>query len=171
MKRVRIDGKLALLALTALLMISTFAAADQKTAATPKPVAAAAKTATAGLAKVWLSESSHKEFRVDVSHDVFHAEWINVPAASAKQGAFIRTECRKSGDKWVGTSKISMLFGIPGAPAGKDTKLCTLSVRFEVDSISPDKISGHSESLHGFDVNTCRVQQTAWVPFEWVPKK
>ena len=120
---------------------------------------------------MWLSESSHKEFRVEVAHDVFHAEWINVPAAAAKQGAYIRTECRKSGDKWVGTSKISMLFAVPGAPAGKDTKLCSLNVRFEVDSISPDKISGHSESLHGFDVNACRVQQTSWAPFTWVPKK
>ncbi len=167
MRRVRINCKLALLALMAVLTISTFAAADQKPAAKPLP---AGKTASAGLAKVWLSESSHKEFRVEIAGDAFHADWINVPAAAAKQGAYIRTECRKAGDKWVGTSKLNMLFNIAGAPAGKDTKMCSLNVRFEVDSIAPGKISGHSESLHGFDVNACRVQQTAWVSFEWVPK-
>jgi hypothetical protein len=64
-----------------------------------------------------------------------------------------------------------MLFGIPGAPTGKDTKLCSLTVRFEVDSVSAEKITGHSESLRNFDVNTCRVLQTSWVEFTWVPKK
>jgi hypothetical protein len=64
-----------------------------------------------------------------------------------------------------------MLFAIPGAPAGKDVKLCSLTVRFEVDSIAPDKITGHSEVLHAFDQNTCKVQETKWGDFTWIPKK
>ena len=102
---------------------------------------------------------------------MFRADWVNMPAAAAKQGAHIRTECRRAGSKWVGSSNVNMLFAIPGAPAGKDTKLCSLTVRFEVDSISAEKITGHSEALHSFDVNTCKVQQTTWGEFTWVPKK
>jgi hypothetical protein len=44
-------------------------------------------------------------------------------------------------------------------------------LRFEVDSISPEKITGHAEALHSFDVNSCRVQETKWGAFTWIPKK
>ena len=123
------------------------------------------------LAKIWHSESTQRDYRVDVSNDVFRAEWVNLPPAAAKQGAYIRTECRRSGAKWVGKSSINMLFGIPNAPPGKDTKLCSITVRFEVDSLTSLKITGHSESLRSFDVKTCRIQQTSWGQFTWVPKK
>jgi len=171
LRTARIDWKLALMMLMVLLMISSLAVADQKPAPDAKSPSAASKSSSSELPKIWHSESSHKDFRVEVAKDVFRAEWVNLPPTAAKQGAYIHTECRRTGDKWVGTSSVSMLFAIPGAPAGKDTKLCSLTVRFEVDSISPDKITGHSESLHSFDVNACRVQQTAWGNFTWVPKK
>ena len=64
-----------------------------------------------------------------------------------------------------------MLVDIPGKPQGRDTNLCSLTVRFEVDSVTSLKITGHSESLRSFDVKTCRVQQTSWGEFTWVPKK
>jgi hypothetical protein len=123
------------------------------------------------LAKIWHSNASQHDFNVELAGDVFRATWVNIPPAAAKQGAFIRTQCRRSGDKWVGTSSINMLFAVPGAPPGKDTKLCALTVRFEVDSVTPVKIAGHSESLRNFDVKTCRVQQTSWSEFTWVPKQ
>jgi hypothetical protein len=128
-------------------------------------------TPSSQLPRLWHSDATKHDFRVDVTGDVLHAEWINIPAAVAKQGAYIRTECRRSGAKWVGTSKINMAFAIPGAPAGKDTKMCSLTVRFEVDSVSAEKISGHSEAINAFDVNTCRMEQTKWAEFTWVPKK
>ncbi len=158
-------------ALMALLMISQFTAAAQKPATPAKSATATSKPASSQLPKIWHSEITKHDFRVEVANDLFRAEWVNIPPAAAKQGAHIRTECRRAGSKWVGSSNISMLFAIPGAPTGKDTKLCSLTVRFEVDSISAEKITGHSESLRNFDVNACRVQQTSWGGFTWIPKK
>jgi len=164
----------------ATLAFSQLAAADPGTPKAPaKPTTTATQktespkpsTESAQFPKLWHSAATKHDFRVDVTGDVFHAEWVNIPAAVAKQGAYIRTECRWAGSKWVGSSKINMLFDVPGAPAGNDTKMCALTVRFEVDSISAQKITGHSESIHAFDVDTCRAEQTKWGEFTWIPKK
>ena len=171
MKLTRTRQKLVLMTGTALLLVLPLAAVAQKTAKDPKSASASSTTAFGKLPKIWHSDATKHDFRVEVTNDLFRADWVNVPPAAAKQGAYIHTECRRAGAKWVGTSKVNMLFAVPGAPPGKDTKFCTLNVRFEVDSVSPEKITGHSEALHGFDVNTCRVQETKWGEFDWVPKK
>lgn len=165
------EWKRALIMLMALLVIAPFSAMAQKPTPQAKSSPADSKPATSQLPKIWHSEGTKHDFRVEVTKDLFHAEWVNVPPSAAKQGASIRTDCRRAGDKWVGSSNVKMLFAIPGAPAGKDIKLCSLTVRFEVDSISAEKITGHSEALHSFDVNTCRVQETKWGDFTWIPKK
>lgn len=170
-------SRILLLTVIAVLAITQFAAGVQasqtgaaKTSATSdrnsKPSAARSP-----LPKLWHSDATKHDFRVSVTGDVFHAEWVNVPAAVAKQGAYIHTECRRAGGKWVGSSKVNMLFAVPGAPTGKDTKLCSLTVRFEVDSITGEKITGHSEAIQAFDVKTCRTEQTKWADFTWIPKK
>ncbi len=173
--------------LVALLVIIPFTACTQKSASntntnTPSatvtlpitntpPAPSAPQPLPGQLPKIWHSESTKHDFRVEVTKDLFRAEWVNVPPTAAKQGASIHTECRRAGDKWVGSSTVKMLFAVPGAPAGKDIKLCSLTVRFEVDSISAEKITGHSEALHSFDVNTCRVEETKLADFTWIPKK
>jgi hypothetical protein len=167
---------IAVVAFLASLQIPAFAQEGApKSAAKPTPPAKSSSAKTKGvsspLPKVWHSVSSHHDFRVEVTNEAFHAEWVNLPPAAAKQGAYIRTECNRTGPKWVGFSNINMLFAVPGAPAGKDTKLCHFKVRFEVDSISPEKITGHSEALRDFDVNTCQVRKASWGEFTWVPKK
>jgi hypothetical protein len=167
----RIEMKEALIKLMAFLVISQFAAAAQKPTTPAPPPTATSHPAIGNLPKIWHSEVTHHDFRVEVTNDLFRAEWVNIPPAAAKQGAYIHTECRRAGPKWVGSSRINMLFAIPGAPAGKDTKLCSLTVRFEVDSVAPDKIVGHSEALRSFDVNTCKVQETKSGEFTWTPKK
>jgi hypothetical protein len=163
--------KQGLITLMALLVILPFTAAAQKPATPAVPTTAAPPPALDKLPKLWHSEVTQHDFRIDVTKDVFHAEWVNIPAIPAKQGAYIHTECRRAGSTWQGSSRINMLFAVPGAPAGKDTKMCALTVRFEVESIAPDKITGRSEALRSFDVNTCKVQETKWGEFTWVPKK
>jgi hypothetical protein len=164
----------------ATLVVPQLGAAEQTPQkGTAKPTAPADRTSasaksstTSGqLPKLWHSEATKHDFRVDMTGDVFHAEWVNIPAAVARQGAYIRTECRRTGTKWVGSSKINMSFAIPDAPAGKDTKMCSLTVRFEVDSISAEKITGHSEAIEAFDVNACRAEETKWGEFTWIPKR
>ncbi len=171
MRPASIKLKRALMALVALLVISQFSAAAQKPAAPAQAATATSNPAIGKLPKIWHSEVTNHDFRVEVTNDLFRAEWVNIPSAAAKQGAYIHTECRRAGAKWVGSSSVKMLFAIPGAPAGKDTKLCSLTVRFEVDSVSPEKITGHSEAIHSFDVNACRAEQMKWGEFTWVPKK
>ena len=171
MRPASIEWKEALMTLMALLVISQFAAAAQKQATPAKSATATSKPASSQPPKIWHSEATQHDFRVEVANDLFRAVWVNIPPAAAKQGVHILTECRRAGSKWVGSSNISMLFAVPGAPTGKDTKLCSLTVRLEVDSISTEKITGHSETLRSFDVNACRVQQTGWGEFTWIPKK
>jgi len=166
----RIDWKLALIILMALLMISSFAAADQK----PVPDAkspSASKTASAELPKIWHIDGKHKDFRVQVTNDLFRADWVNIPPDAAKQGAYIHTECRRLGTKWVGTSSVYQAAAISKDPAVKTTKMCHLTIRFEVDSITPEKITFHSEAMRNFDPAKCQLLQTAWEEFSWVPKK
>jgi hypothetical protein len=165
-----INWKLAPIMLMALLMIASFTAADQKPAPDAKSPSAS-KTASAQLPKIWHSESSHKDFRVEVAKDAFRAEWVNLPPTAAKQGAYIHTECRRTGDKWVGTSSVYQAAAISKDPAVKTTKMCHLTIRFEVDSITPEKITFHSEAMRNFDPTKCQLLQTAWEEFSWVPKK
>jgi hypothetical protein len=171
MRPAGIERKQALMTLMALFVISPFAAAAQKPTAPANSTTATSKSSSGQFPKNWHSESTKHDFRVDVTNDRFHAEWVNIPPAAAKQGAYIRTDCRRAGAKWVGSSSVNMLFAIPGAPTGKDTKMCALTVRFEVDSLSAEKITGHSESIRSFDVNACRAEQTKWAEFTWIPKK
>jgi len=170
LKPTGMQQKFVLVIGVAVLIIPQFAAAAQKPAADAKAAPAASTPAIGKLPKIWYSEATKHDFRVEVTKDLFHAEWVNIPSVAAKQGVYIRTECRRAGSKWEGSSRINMLFGIPGAPTGKDTKLCSLTVRFEVDSITPERIMGHSEALRSFDVNACRVQESKWGEFTWIPK-
>lgn len=167
-----IERKQALTTLVALLVIIQFAAAAQKPTADANPAVAASNPASSQLPKIWHSEASRKDFRVEVKGDVFRADWVNIPPVASKDGASIRIECRRTGTKWVGSSSVYQAFGDPAAPAGKDVKkMCHLTVRFEIDSITPEKITFHSEALRGFDYPKCQVLKTAWEEFAWLPKK
>lgn len=140
-----------------------FCSENQSTA---KSAASAAVKAGA-FPQLWKSASSGKEYRVKVESDRFTAEWSNIPPQAAKQGAYIRSECRRTGSRWIGTSRILLGCALPD---GK-TKMCPMLLRFEVDFISPDRITGGGEILRDFDCGTCEVRKTGWGPFTWTPKK
>jgi hypothetical protein len=123
------------------------------------------------LPRIWMSQTTKHEFRVTVDKDLFRAEWVNIPPAAAKQGAYIRSECRRGASKWIGTSSVYLPCAVAGQPTGKDTKTCHISLRFEVDSLTPEKITGRGETLKNFDCGKCQVVQTGWGDFVWVPKK
>ena len=132
----------------------------------PKPGGAKPTTKAGATAKIWKSTTTGKEYRVQIDGDHFTAEWTNIPPEAAKQGAYIRSECRRSGSRWVGTSRILLACPLSG---GK-MKMCPMLLRFEVDSISSDRITGGGEILREFDCGSCEVQKTGWGPFTWVPK-
>lgn len=136
--------------------------------ATPKAQSA---SPPANLPEVWTSQATKHDFRVKVEKDLFTAEWINLPPEAARQGAFIRTECRRSEKNWIGTSRVVLPCAAPGDAKGKATKACPMTLRFELSSISKDRIVGRSESLRNFDCEKCQVRETGWGDFVWVPKK
>ncbi len=159
--------KQVLMPFIAVLVISLATALAQQ----PNATSAASKSATSKVPTIWHSEASHKDFRVEVTGDVFRADWVNIPAAAAKNGAYMRIECRRTGTKWVGSSSIYQPVSVPGASSGAETKMCHLTVRFEVDSITPEKITFHSEVMRDFDPSQCKILKTVWEEFVWVPKK
>jgi hypothetical protein len=151
-----------------LLGLALFAAGEKKPSS---PVPAKKTRANSAGWKLWKSETTGKEYRVKVEKDRLLAEWVNIPPATAKQGAYIQTECRRSGEKWIGTSRIFLPCVKPGEAEGKITQKCHMTLRFEVDSVTRDRISGSAESLRNFDCAKCQVLQTGWAKFSWVPKQ
>jgi hypothetical protein len=140
---------------------------QQSTPAAPSKATAKGQ----GLARIWKSQKTPHEYRVRVENDVFYAEWVNIPPDAAKQGAYIRSECRRAGTKWIGTSRILLPCGKAGFAQGKTINVCRMTLRFEVDSISPERISGRGETLKDFDCARCEIRQTGWGDFVWVPKR
>jgi hypothetical protein len=141
-----------------------FSAEDQSVS---KPAGTKPAPKATALPQVWKSVSTGKEYRVEIDGDRFTAQWSNVPPQAAKQGAYIRSECRRAGTRWIGTSRILLPCGLPD---GK-TKMCPMMLRFEVDFISPDRVTGGGEVLKDFDCGSCEVRKTGWGPFTWAPKR
>ena len=133
----------------------------------PKPAGRNLLQKPTALPQIWKSATTGKEYRVKIDGDRFTAEWSNLPPLAAKQGAYIRSECRRSGTRWIGTSRILLPCGLPD---GK-TKMCPMMLRLEVDHISPERITGGGEILRDFDCGSCEVRKTGWGPFTWTPER
>ena len=164
MKRYRLLHPIAL----ALFLASLPLAGILLWAQQPKPQAAVSTRQM--FPALWKSETTGKEYRVQVDKDRFYAEWVNIPPESAKRGAYIRSECRRVGSKWIGTTRINVL-----CPVGEGTKehianTCRLQLRIEISSVQADRIVGRGQTLKRFDCQSCRVDETGWGDFVWVPK-
>jgi hypothetical protein len=123
------------------------------------------------VSKVWKSQTTGKEYRVKVEKDVFYAEWTPGPEASAQRGAYIRTECRRSGSKWYGVSRSYLSCEAEDKVKGRVTNWCHLTTRTEIDTLTADRIVGRTESLHRFDCRSCKILEAAMAGFVWVPKR
>jgi len=156
-----------IIALVCGVLATTSLLLSSETQNAPKAGAAKSDAKAEALPQVWKSLSTGREYRVKVEGDSFTAEWSNIPPQAAKQGAYIRSECHRSGTRWIGTSRILLACALGD---GK-TKMCPMILRFEVDFISPDRITGGGEILRDFDCGSCAVRKTGWGPFSWTPKK
>jgi len=163
--RVKPFGWIIVLACAILAASSLQLFSENQTA--PKSAGTKSAAKAGALPQVWKSASTGKEYRVKVEGDRFTAEWSNLPPQAAKQGAYIRSECHRSGSRWIGTSRILLACPLPD---GK-TKMCPMILRFEVDFVSSDRITGGGEILRDFDCGSCEVRQTGWGPFSWEPKR
>ena len=171
-------GVLAVVAVAGCVAATHAAASGQSTppSATPPSAApltgaqAASKGANVGSTwKTWKSQTTGNEYRVRVEKGVFHAEWVNVPADWAKQGAYLHTECRRTGGKWVGTSVSHLPCTSGEGPS--IAKWCDLQTQTEIDSISPQRITGRGQSQSKIDCQQCKILKASWVDFIWTPSR
>jgi hypothetical protein len=85
-------------------------------------------------------------------------------------GAYVHSECKRQGQKWVGESHSHLPCALVNLPPGQYTNWCDLVTKIEFDEITPGRISGHAEGLKRFDCRKCIILETSWKPFVWVPK-
>ena len=164
MKQYRILHRITL----ALFLASLPLAGILLSAQQPKPQAAA--STSQAFPALWRSETTGKEYRVQVEKDHFYAEWVNIPPESVKRGAYIRSECRRVGSKWIGTTRIHLLCAAGEGAKEHIVNTCRLQFRIEINSIQADRIVGRGETLKRFDCQSCKVDETGWGDFAWVPK-
>ena len=129
------------------------------------------RTRTGRVKDMWVSQTTGKQYHVTVEGNVFRAEWLNIPGEWAAQGAFIRTECKRQGKKWVGTSLSYMPWSSQKGTEPKIKNWCHLETKFEVDSITGESISGRGESVTKFDAGKCKILQSGLADIKWSPDK
>ncbi|HEY6291494.1 MAG TPA: hypothetical protein VI455_08035 [Terriglobia bacterium] len=126
---------------------------------------------TAPLYPVWKSQTTGNEYRVHVQGDTFYAEWSNLPPDQASHGAYVRTECRRVGSKWIGTTRSRLPCTSGSGPQTHTVNWCPLVTRTEINTIAPDRITGRGQAILRSDCQSCKVLETAWKDFVWVPKQ
>jgi hypothetical protein len=128
---------------------------------------------SSGSETVWKSETTGHEYRVRIEGDVLRAEWANVPPEMGRQGAYVRTECRKVGTRWVGTTRSRLLLPCTevSTPDGHHPSAwCSLVTRTEIDTISADRITGRAQAPKHLDCQACKLLDADWKDFTWTPK-
>ena len=136
----------------------------------PKPPSLPTPAPAAPLYPEWKSQTTGNEYRVRVQGDSFYAEWTNLSPDFASHGAYVRTECRRVGSKWIGTTRSRLpCTGGPG-PKPKVLNWCPLVTRTEIDSIAPDRITGRGQAIRRSDCQSCKLLETEWKDFVWTPK-
>lgn len=127
--------------------------------------------AKASIPAEWKSETTKNEYRVQISANSLTAVWTNIPKPLLQHGAYVRTECRRVGTKWIGTTRSYLPFSCGKGSAGHEppTHWCHILTRTEISSLAPARIEGRGEALKSFDCDHCKVLQKEWKPFIWAP--
>lgn len=115
--------------------------------------------------RVWTSMTTGRDYKVRIDGDYIYIEWINLPPALQSTAAFMRTELKKAGDKWVGKTRAYL-----PSKEKSSVKWCHLELDFEIDKLSDSRIEGQGAALTSFDVKNCRVERSELKPFTWIPK-
>ena len=134
-----------------------------------QPPTASKNGPASAVGKTWKSQTTGNEYRVRVETGIFHAEWVNVPADWAERGAYLRTECRHVGGKWVGTSVSHLPCTVDGGQGTPISKWCDLKTQTEIDSISAQRITGRGQRASKVDCQQCKILEAGWADFVWTP--
>ena len=115
---------------------------------------------------IWTSMTTGHDYRVRVQGEYVYTEWVDLPAGLRDTTAFVRSELKKVGDKWVGKARTYLPYPYYG-----QTRWCSLETDIEISSISDTRIEGRSQASVGFNSRTCRPKKLEWKPFTWIPKE
>ena len=144
-----------------------------------------AKAAVATIAerpreRIWTSLKSGRDFRVRIDGNYIYTEWVNLPPVLQSTAAFMRTELKKDGEKWIGKVRLNLPYAFKssymdfwrtGQQMGtENVNWCRDESEFEIDSMSDSRIEGQSLSPSSFDVKKCKPGKKEWQTFTWIPK-
>jgi hypothetical protein len=135
-----------------------------------------------GLKKetVWTSVTSGRDYKLRIDGDYVYTEWVNLPTELQTTTAFMRSELKKDGDKWVGKVRTYLPYGFKssygdfwttGQRIGtENVNWCSMEAQYEIDKITDTRIEGRSLSPKSFDAKKCKPGKAEWKAFTWIPK-
>ncbi len=129
---------------------------------------------------VWTSLLSGRDYKLRIDGDYLYTEWVNLPTQLQTTAAFMRSELKKDGDKWVGQSRSYLPYGFKSSYADfwttgqrigtENVKWCTFEVLFEIDKITETRIEGRSFGPATVEAKKCKPGKKEWHSFVWIPK-
>jgi hypothetical protein len=130
--------------------------------------------------KIWTSMTSGRDFKVRIDGDYIFTEWVNLPPVLQPTTAFMRSELKKDGEKWIGKTRSNLPYAFKssymdfwrtGQQMGtENVNWCRAEFEFEILSMSDSRIEGRSLSPSSFDAKKCKPGKKEWQPFTWIPK-
>jgi hypothetical protein len=142
--------------------------------------AVAASSPGVSKEKVWTSMTTGRDYKLRIDGDYLYTEWVNLPSQLETTAAFMRSELKRDGDKWVGKGRSNLPYGFTSSYADfwttgqrigtENVNWCTVEVEFEIDKISETRIEGRALRAKSFDAKKCKPGKLEWQPFTWIPK-
>jgi hypothetical protein len=150
-----------------------------------EPLGTAAKavaTAPKGMSRetVWTSVTSGRDYKLRIDGDYIYTEWVNLPSQLQTTAAFMRSELKRVGDKWVGKSRSYLPYEYKSAyfdfwkngqtVGTENVNWCRLEYDFEIDTLTDSRIEGRGMGFATFDVKKCKPGKPELKTFTWIPK-
>lgn len=114
--------------------------------------------------RLWTSLTTGRDFRIRMDGEFIYADWTNLPISGTS--AFMRSELKKSGEKWVGKTRAYLPFKYYA-----QVRWCSTETAIEITKVTPSRIEGRAESFAGFNARKCEPKGTEWKDFTWIPKE
>jgi hypothetical protein len=116
--------------------------------------------------RVWTSTTTGNDWKIRVDGDYMYIERVNLPAALDGTTAFVRTELKKTGDKWAGQTHYSLPVNYHG-----EARWCSGELRTEITRVLETSIEGRAEQVVDYNVRKCEPKKLEWMQFTWIPKE
>ena len=94
--------------------------------------------------------TSGRDYKMRFEGDYIYSEWVNLPTALNGTMAFIRSELKKTGSVWVGTSKSYLPCQYKNTWTNQwETKWVNQETSIEIASVTATRIEGRSQAYPG----------------------